>query len=146
MSGKRNYAPLLGFSLALVSVATYFMLVASPIAARVPALRNVPILNLALVGCALYVSFVGIRRAFSGSAPARGRVLAPVLGSATLGLATLFGWYLFAYSSNLPRTDRVPAVAAEAPEFTLADHNQRPVRLGSLRGRNVLLVFYRGHW
>jgi hypothetical protein len=146
MSGQRNYAPLLGLVLAIVGVATYFTVVNRVIAPWLPLLRNVPILNLALVGCALYASFVGVRRAFARSAPAGGRVLASILGSVTLGLGTLFVWYLFAYSSNLPGAGLAPGVAATAPDFSLPDQNGQSVRLGSLRGRNVLLVFYRGHW
>jgi peroxiredoxin len=36
------------------------------------------------------------------------------------------------------------AINSPAPDFTLADHNGRSVRLSELRGRNVLLVFNRG--
>jgi len=36
----------------------------------------------------------------------------------------------------------LPAVGAEAPDFTLKDQNGRPVSLSSFRGRNVLLVFF----
>jgi cytochrome oxidase Cu insertion factor (SCO1/SenC/PrrC family) len=36
---------------------------------------------------------------------------------------------------------------ASAPDFTLEDVDGRPVTLSSFRGRkNVVLVFYRGHW
>lgn len=38
-------------------------------------------------------------------------------------------------------------VGAEAPDFTLAALNQPPVTLSDYRGeKNVVLVFYRGHW
>lgn len=38
-------------------------------------------------------------------------------------------------------------VGAVAPDFTLASLNGPPVTLSSLRGeKNVVLVFYRGHW
>ena len=33
-----------------------------------------------------------------------------------------------------------------APDFDLKDQNGQPVRLSALRGKNVVLVFYRGHW
>jgi peroxiredoxin Q/BCP len=33
-------------------------------------------------------------------------------------------------------------IGTPAPEFSLADHDGNPVKLSSLRGRNVVLVFY----
>jgi peroxiredoxin (alkyl hydroperoxide reductase subunit C) len=50
--------------------------------------------------------------------------------------------------AKLPPTDtsRV-AVGAEAPDFTLEALAGPPVTLSQFRGkRNVVLVFYRGHW
>lgn len=49
---------------------------------------------------------------------------------------------------DLPATDieRV-AVGDEAPLFTLESHGGEPVELAGFRGeKNVVLVFYRGHW
>ncbi len=49
---------------------------------------------------------------------------------------------------DLPRTEieRV-ALGDEAPLFTLESFDRGPVDLASFRGdRNVVLVFYRGHW
>ena len=49
---------------------------------------------------------------------------------------------------DLPGTDieRV-ALGDEAPLFTLDSFDRGPVELASFRGdRNVVLVFYRGHW
>ena len=49
---------------------------------------------------------------------------------------------------DLPATDieRV-AVGDEAPLFTLESHDGGPVELAGFRGqKNVVLVFYRGHW
>lgn len=42
-------------------------------------------------------------------------------------------------------TGRV-AVGDTAPDFTLLDRNGEPVTLSGLRGRRIVLVFYRGHW
>jgi len=33
-----------------------------------------------------------------------------------------------------------------APDFTLARPGGESLTLSSLRGKNVVLVFYRGHW
>jgi cytochrome oxidase Cu insertion factor (SCO1/SenC/PrrC family) len=48
---------------------------------------------------------------------------------------------------DLPAVDtgRV-AVGDPAPDFTLESREGEPVTLSDLRGRRVLLVFYRGHW
>jgi peroxiredoxin len=48
---------------------------------------------------------------------------------------------------DLPPTDldRV-AVGANAPDFTLPKYGGGTVTLSELRGRNVVLVFYRGYW
>lgn len=42
-------------------------------------------------------------------------------------------------------TGRV-AVGDVAPDFTLESRTGERVTLSELRGRRVLLVFYRGHW
>lgn len=50
--------------------------------------------------------------------------------------------------AKLPPTDtsRV-AVGMEAPDFTLEALSGPPITLSQFRGtRNVILVFYRGHW
>ena len=50
--------------------------------------------------------------------------------------------------AGLPPTDlaRV-AIGSPAPDFTLETKDGPPVTLSSFRGRkNVVLVFYRGHW
>lgn len=41
--------------------------------------------------------------------------------------------------------DRV-AVGTTAPDFFLATYAGRPMSLSQHRGKNVILVFYRGHW
>lgn len=35
---------------------------------------------------------------------------------------------------------------APAPDFTLLTSKGKPLALSELRGRNVVLVFYRGYW
>ena len=48
---------------------------------------------------------------------------------------------------DLPPTDleRV-AVGTMAPDFALESYDGRVIRLSDLRGSDVVLVFYRGHW
>ena len=44
------------------------------------------------------------------------------------------------------RTSPIGA-GATAPDFTLADHNGKTVKLSAARGKSpVVLVFYRGYW
>jgi cytochrome oxidase Cu insertion factor (SCO1/SenC/PrrC family) len=38
------------------------------------------------------------------------------------------------------------AVGAQAPDFALPAAEGQTVSLASLRGKNVVLVFYRGYW
>ncbi len=49
---------------------------------------------------------------------------------------------------NLPPTDveRIK-IGEPAPDFTLQNHNGKNISLSDYRGKkNVVLVFYRGHW
>jgi len=46
----------------------------------------------------------------------------------------------------LPKPQITSAQGKFAPDFTLKDQEGRPFRLASLRGKRVLLVFYRGYW
>lgn len=50
--------------------------------------------------------------------------------------------------AGLPPTDTARvAVGTLAPDFTLAAHMRGRVTLSQFRGKkNVILVFYRGHW
>jgi len=46
----------------------------------------------------------------------------------------------------LPRPQIASAEGKLAPDFTLKDQQGKNVHLVSLRGRRVLLIFYRGYW
>jgi len=46
----------------------------------------------------------------------------------------------------LPKPQITSAQGKSAPDFTLKDQEGRPFHLASLRGKRVLLVFYRGYW
>ena len=48
--------------------------------------------------------------------------------------------------SALPAAPNAPQVGQAAPDFTLVDDTGSPLQLSALHGKNVLLVFYRGHW
>ena len=46
----------------------------------------------------------------------------------------------------LPRPQIASADGKPAPDFTLKDQEGRNFRLASVRGKRVLLIFYRGYW
>ncbi len=46
----------------------------------------------------------------------------------------------------LPKPQTASAEGKEAPDFSLPDQEGRDLRLSSLRGHRVVLIFYRGYW
>lgn len=64
----------------------------------------------------------------------------------TLFLVGLANWYVFSFSYTLPESLSAAATEDRAPEFALLDHDSQPVSLSDYRGKNVVLVFYRGDW
>lgn len=145
MRRRRNGAAWLGLALGLIGVVGYFVWIGLRVGPHDPFLRNTAIVNLIIVGVGLGFSAVGIRRALGRNATHRGRVLAPLLGALNLTFGVLFILMLYR-ASVLPEAPNAPTVGQAAPAFTLADQTGAPVQLAGLRGRNVLLVFYRGHW
>lgn len=145
MQRQRNFAAWLGLGLGLLGIVSFFVAIVLGVGASVPALRDSALLNLVLVGAGLGLSVIGIRRAVGRGATHRGRILAPLLGAVNLALAVLFIMMLYPLA-RLPDAPAAPAVGHAAPQFTLADQTGAPLALAALHGRNVLLVFYRGHW
>jgi hypothetical protein len=145
MQRKRNVAAWLGLGLGLLGIVGFFASIVFGFGVSVPTLRDTALLNLVLVGLGLGLSVVGIRRAVGRGASHRGPILAPLLGALNLGLAVLFILVLYPLAT-LPDAPAAPAVGRAAPEFTLADQTGAPLALAALHGKNVLLVFYRGHW
>jgi thiol:disulfide interchange protein len=133
----RNRAPLAGLLLAVVAVASYFTVVTPELGPRVPWLRDVPVLNFALLAVALWLAWRGVRR---GRWPAR------LAGAGTVALTALFAFYVYGLSSWLPPAEGAPRVGQVAPAFTLTDDHGHALALDSLRGAPVVLVFYRGFW
>jgi hypothetical protein len=145
MQRKRNTAAWLGFGLGLLAVVAFFVSIIFGIGLRLQTLRDTALLNLFMLGVGLGLSVVGIRRAVGRGATHRGRILAPLLGALNLVLAIWFILILYPFA-RLPEPTDAPVVGRAAPNFTLADQTGAPVDLASLRGKNVVLVFYRGHW
>lgn len=138
---RRNHLLWIGPLLVFAGGVSYFTVFVT-----YPVLRDVPWINLPAVWLGLFLSVVAVVRAFSARSPYRGKVLGSIGLAFSAVLAGLFTLYLFVFSYMLPRPTDVAAPPTIAPDFTLADQHGRPVTLSGLRGRNVVIVFYRGHW
>jgi hypothetical protein len=145
MPRKRNLAAWLGLVLGLLGVVGFFAGIVSGFGPRTPTLRDTALPSLILIGLGLGLSAIGIRRAVGRHPTHRGRILAPLLGALNLAVATLFILMLYPFAT-LPEAMAAPAVGSAAPNFRLGDHTGAPLELAALRGKNVVLVFYRGHW
>jgi hypothetical protein len=138
-----------GFLLSLIALLSYpFLFVNWPIT------RDFPWANLLLFGIAAVLLFVGVRRAFSPDRRRISKIAASVL--ATFGVLVL-GFFIFTFfvaSRWLPASRGAPQVGQKAPDFTLADTNNKQVSLSNLlsepingkAAKGVLMIFYRGYW
>jgi peroxiredoxin len=52
----------------------------------------------------------------------------------------------WATCQDLPRPQIPSAAGKPAPNFILKDEHGKTVSLASMRGKRVLLIFYRGYW
>jgi len=139
----RNWPAISGFLLGVGGVIGYFALVIR----HDPSLNwllRFPFVNLAMVAVGVFLSLVGVIGAFQHRRG--GRVLAPILGVLNVALCGFWVWELFVASYHLPPAAHAPAVGTAAPDFELKNDRGEPLRLSSLRGRNVVLLFYRGFW
>jgi len=140
--GRRgNHALWIGPLVTLAGLISYFL-----VFARWPVLRDFPWVNLPVVLAGAAVSVVGFWRAFFRSALWRGKVLGTLGLVFSLLAAGLFNGYVFVLSSMLPETTRVTSDLEYAPEIALPDQQGRLVSLTDLRGRKVIVTFFRGFW
>jgi len=72
--------------------------------------------------------------------------MAPILGVLNLAISGFLLSHLFLDSYRLPPAAHAPAIGMAAPDFELLDDRGTPLRLAAMRGRNVVLLFYRGFW
>lgn len=159
---KRSWNGLvwLGALVVLVGVVSYPVFFV-----RFPSLRDFPSANLAILAIGLALLGVGVARAFKQPARYRGKIFGSVLGVLALGLAAVFCYGIFVGSKHvLPVAVGAPQVGQMAPDFTLEDSRNQPVRLygllesaflpngaprstaGADRTAGVVLIFYRGYW
>lgn len=143
MHPRRNWSAIGGLLLGIVGIVTYFLLVLmhNP---RLRWLLDTPLLHLGAVAVGVGLSLIGVRQALQRTH--RGRLLAPILATLNVGLAGVFLWFLFVHTGHMPEAARAPSVGAVAPDFALRDQGNNEVRLSSLRGRPIVLLFYRGFW
>ena len=71
-----------------------------------------------------------------------------VLGGILAGASILMGVLFMGLGALAPQSKQTPAVTVGGPllDFTAPDENGKPFELASLRGRPILLKFFRGHW
>jgi hypothetical protein len=144
-----NWQLWVGFVLTIFSFLSYpFLFIDYPL------LRDFPWLNLLLFAVALGLLILGLRRAFRPGRKSISKVSAVVV--ATLGVLVMafFIFIAFIEARRLPASAGAPQVGQKAPDFTLADVNNKPVALAELLSqpinnkpaKGVLLIFYRGYW
>ena len=138
-----------GFLLSVVAFLSY-----PSVFVRWPLTRDFPWANLLLFGVAAVLLFVGVRRAFSPDRRLRSKIAASILTVFSVLVLGFFVFSLFVISKWLPASHGAPQIGQKAPDFTLADTNEKPMPLSELLAapidarapRGVLLIFYRGYW
>jgi len=130
---QRNHLIWIGVLISVFGLVSYFTTFA-----RVPVLRDFPWVNIPLVLIGVAVSVLGVRRRFS--------FLSVTSALVSVGCAGLLLAYVFVLSNQLPDTDGVVAVGAEAPAFSLMGDEGTTVSLADFKGRPLVLTFYRGFW
>jgi hypothetical protein len=143
MKRNRNWLPWIGFLVAVASAMSYV-----PVFSRFAITRDLPWVNLLLFLVSGYLLAKGLRRAFAQPEQYRGKISGPVLSVLSLALIGLFAYGIFVAARQLPSPRTALRVGQQAPDFTLADTNGKPVALSQLlQGkRGALLIFYRGYW
>jgi hypothetical protein len=144
-----NWQILAGFLLSIIALLSYpFVFV------NWEATRDFPWANLLLFAIAAILVFIGLRRAFKPDRRIVSKIVAPILATLSILILGLFIFAAFIAARWLPPSTAAPKVGQRAPEFTLADTNNKPVSLANLLSepinnkppKAVLLIFYRGYW
>ena len=138
-----------GFLLSVIAFLSYPL-----IFVRFPVTRGFPWANLLLFGIAAALVLVGVRRAFKPDRRRISKISSSILATFSVAILGFFIFAAFIMSRWLPPSHGAPQIAQKAPDFSLADTNNRMVSLSELlstpiRGaapKGVLLIFYRGYW
>lgn len=132
----------IGPALTFVAAVSYFLFFV-----RFPALRDVPWFNLPLV---LIGTFVAI--AASGphltksSAGQPKRVRAFLSAVAAVGMAGLFCFYVFSFSSSMPSTKGIKGSRVNLSGVKVQTSNKETVDLQAFAKEKLFVIFYRGYW
>jgi len=97
---------------------------------------------------------MGLRRAFAVGRSRFSKILATIAATLGLLICAMFVFVFFVAAKWIPQSTGAPHVGQKAPEFRLADINNKQVTLSDLlstplegkQPKGVLLVFYRGYW
>ena len=142
-----------GFLVVLAGLLSYV-----PLFAQFPVTRDFPWVNLLMLAAGAALLCVGLLRAFRKPQVYRGKIFGPVLAVLSVAGIGFFCWGLFYVARQLPESAAAPRVGQRAPDFSLPDHDGRPVALADLLSatspsgpagatvKGVVLIFYRGHW
>ena len=143
MKRSWNWLVWIGFAVALLAALSYL-----PFFVLFPITRDFPWANLLLFLAAGCLLGIGLHRAFAQPAKYRGKISGIILSALSLALCGLFCFGLFFDAGSIPPSQNALRVGQQAPDFTLAGIDGKPVTLSQLRQgkRAVLLIFYRGYW
>src|SRR5207244_2302459 len=117
--------------------------------------RDFPWVNIILSLAAVFLLFIGIRRAFAPGRRWLSKTISTIVTLISVLVLGLFVFTAFVASRWLPASANAPQVNQKAPNFTLLDANSKPVSLtelllqpidGGRPTKGVLLIFYRGYW
>jgi hypothetical protein len=136
-----KHAVWMGLLITLFGVLSYFLYFY-----QFPATRDFPVVSLPIVVLGVGLSVVGCWSVWKQGRRSLGKALAGLSLLLSLGAAGLLVFYVFYYSYQLPESATAPALKAAAPDFTLLDQNGKEVTLSELRGKKVVIDFYRGNW
>ncbi len=131
---------LLGPPVTFTGVVSYFLYFA-----QFPELRDTPWLNIPFALFGVGLSGVGIWRSFQVAGWIK-RILAGGGAFCSVAFTGLFLAYVFHLSFEIPGESQVTAELEAIPTFQAVDQNGTTVDSTQLRGKNLVLAFYRGHW
>jgi hypothetical protein len=149
MKQRFNWPIWAGFLLSLFAVVSYLL-----IFVRWPFTRDFPWANLLIFCVSALLLLIGLRRAFATERRKRSKIVALILTTLSAAVLGLFVFSFFIASRWLPAAKGAPQVGQQAPDFLLADINNKNVSLPELLSspingkpaKGVLLIFYRGYW